>query len=278
MSDIHGGAWIGGYPEHTARWCSYLASRTGAVVVSISYRFAPLHAYPAAHDDVDDIVTYLIHHAPNLGADSALLTFSGSSAGGNMALSASQFLHSRAYLSSRDDERAKISRGYVGFCPVLNLRLKPEEKPKPPSFPSRDPLSWMMPLYDSYAGPTRERDWNDTRLNTLVAERSKLPKDMLFVMAGIDILAHEQLFFVERLKGEPEVGGDLEGSVEARVWDKGFHGWLECKWTDEFPIYHPDKTAVPKCVLEKERMEAFDMAVDFIRRVHRKHGFEISEY
>lgn len=175
-------------------------------------------------------MTYLLDHAASLGADAGLLTLSGSSAGGNMALGAAQMLHFRALSVSAGSEKAKVARGYVGFCPVLNLRLKPEEKLKPLNYPSRDPLSWMMSLYDSYAGPNRKRDWDDARLNTVVARKDTLPADMFFVVAGIDILAHEQLTFVERLRGELEKEeGSEDRRIEARVWEKGFHGWLECE-------------------------------------------------
>ncbi|KAL5392690.1 hypothetical protein DPSP01_000393 [Paraphaeosphaeria sporulosa] len=259
--DIHGGAWIGGFPEHTARWCASLAVRTGAVVISISYRFAPLHTYPAAHDDVDDVVRYLLNHAAAVGADASLLTLSGSSAGGNLALGVAQMLHSQAASMSAAGERGEVARGYVGFYPVLDLRLRPEEKHKPPKFPNTDPLAWMTPLYDSYAEPTRKRDGDDARINVVVSEKETLPANMFFVVAGIDILACEQLAFVERVRGElDKEGGSEERCVEARVWEEGFHGWLE----------------LPKWILEKERMEAYGSAVEFIQRVHRKHSFTFS--
>jgi acetyl esterase/lipase len=80
--DIHGGGFIGGLPEHGARWCGFLSEGTGAVVVSVSYRIAPRYVYPVAHDDVDDIVTWLLEHAAEFGADAKLLTIGGSSVGG----------------------------------------------------------------------------------------------------------------------------------------------------------------------------------------------------
>ncbi|KAJ4303668.1 hypothetical protein N0V90_002569 [Kalmusia sp. IMI 367209] len=256
--DVHGGGWVGGFPEQDARWCDYLCREVGAVVISISYRFAPRYTFPAAHDDVDDIVCYLVDHASELGADAELLTIGGSSAGGNMALSTAQYLQASA---QSQPGRTVVARGFMGFCPPVNLRLKPEEKPKPEGFPEKDPFFWMMPLYDAYAGPNRERDWDDARLNTLLMRKEMLPDDLLLIIAGMDILAHEQLEFVERLRNESGSGRAGEKRVEARVWDKGFHGWLE----------------LPKSILEKERMEAFDTAVDFIKRVHRKYGFDVDK-
>ncbi len=91
--NIHGGAFISGLPDYDHDFCSHLAETTGAVVVNISYRFAPRFPFPAAIDDVDDIFAWLITHAQaKLGANPDLLTVSGFSAGGNLALAASQHL------------------------------------------------------------------------------------------------------------------------------------------------------------------------------------------
>jgi hypothetical protein len=60
---------------------------------------------------------------------------------------------------------------------------------------------------------------------------------MLFIVAGIDILMHEQLNFVERIRKEAEAEGDTDRSAEARVWDKGFHGWLECRYCNSGSIH-----------------------------------------
>jgi acetyl esterase/lipase len=87
--DIHGGGFIGGIAEQNTRWCSYLSDSTGAIVVSLTYGIAPRYTFPAAHDDVDDLVAWILDHAEEeFGADSRLLTLGGASVGGNLALSA----------------------------------------------------------------------------------------------------------------------------------------------------------------------------------------------
>jgi len=88
--DIHGGAFIGGLPEANHRFCTAVADRTGAVVVSTTYRFAPRHPFPAAIDDIDDVVSWLLENAESkLKADPECFTLSGSSAGGNLAIATS---------------------------------------------------------------------------------------------------------------------------------------------------------------------------------------------
>lgn len=89
--DIHGGGFMGGVSELDAVFAQQVAIRTGAVVVCPSYRLAPMHTYPAAHDDIEDVIHWLQKHAEDkFGADPELMTISGFSAGGNLALSASQ--------------------------------------------------------------------------------------------------------------------------------------------------------------------------------------------
>lgn len=226
--DLHGGAFIGGSPEQGARWCAYLSDNTGAVVVSCSYRVAPRHVFPAAHDDVDDVVSWVLDHAAaELNADPNLLTVGGASVGANLALSVAQYLLHRRSVSSPPTTLTytATAKGLLAFCAPVDFRLPPEEKPRPPNFPTRDPLSFLMPLYDAYAGgPTRQRAWDDARLNSFLAGREMLPRDVLFVAAGVDILLDEQVRFVERVRAE----GEGEG-VEMRVWERGFHGWLECE-------------------------------------------------
>lgn len=60
--DIHGGAFIGGIPEYDVPFCTQLVQRTGAIVLSISYRHAPRYTFPEAHEDAEDVVKYVIRN------------------------------------------------------------------------------------------------------------------------------------------------------------------------------------------------------------------------
>ncbi|KAH6644011.1 lipase/esterase family protein [Boeremia exigua] len=242
--DFHGGGFVGGGPEQNVRWCALLAQRTGAVVVSGSYRLAPRHVYPAAHDDADDIVRHAVANAAVLGADSGLLTLGGSSAGGALALGACQGLPAGA------------AKAWLGFCVPVDLRLRPRDKVRPEGFPARNPLAVLEPLFDAYAGTEREGNSGDARCHPVLAGSEDLPEDLLFVCAGIDILLHEQTVLVERLDRERTERGD--GAVDVMVVEKGFHGFIE----------------LPSLIMEKERLEVFEKALGFVKAVHRKHGFD----
>jgi acetyl esterase/lipase len=224
--DLHGGGFIGGLIEQDARWCQHLVEETGAVVVSCEYRIAPRHTFPAAHDDIDEMVSWILENAEaKLNADANLLTMGGSSAGGNLALSAAIELHRRREANGS----GPVVKAMLGFCPLVDLRPKPEEKPRPPNFPTKDPLFWMLPMYDTYPGPSRAQDLANPRINPIIADKETLPEHILFIVAGIDILLHEQLTFIERVRGELEREHNTKRRVEAKLIEKGFHGWLECK-------------------------------------------------
>ncbi|KAI4126857.1 MAG: hypothetical protein LQ338_003530 [Usnochroma carphineum] len=242
--DIHGGGFIGGIPEYDAPFCAQLASTTGAVVVSITYRFAPRHVYPAAHDDVDDAFSWLLKHAEKeFNADPRLLTVSGFSTGGNLALAGSLG-------AKTPDGKSSVLGAVTFYAPVglqtgfhntkagsrgltsikVDLRLPPEEKRKPPNMPGFDAIWFLVPLFDAYAGPKRIQNMDSARMNPTLAPLHKLPQDMLFVIPTVDFLLYEQLEMVERLQREIETTQQKKDRrVEPAVFEGQFHGWLERK-------------------------------------------------
>jgi acetyl esterase/lipase len=115
--DIHGGAFIGGFPEQDATFCDLLARNTGAVVISTTYRYAPEYTFPTAIDDIDAVVKYLQDNAEaRWGADPKLMTVSGGSAGANLALAAAQ--------QENCHEPAETAfKGAVTFHAVVSLLL-----------------------------------------------------------------------------------------------------------------------------------------------------------
>jgi acetyl esterase len=81
----HGGGWVTGSLDSHDRVCRMLANRLPAVVVSVDYRCAPEHVYPAALDDVETAWQWARAHAVELGADGARFIVAGDSSGGNLA-------------------------------------------------------------------------------------------------------------------------------------------------------------------------------------------------
>ena len=82
---FHGGGWTVGSLDAADWLCSNVAVAVPAVVVSVDYRLAPDHRWPAAAEDCYAALVDLVGRAGALGADPARVAVMGDSAGGNLA-------------------------------------------------------------------------------------------------------------------------------------------------------------------------------------------------
>ncbi len=82
---FHGGGWVIGSIETHDRTCRALTKLAGVVTVSVDYRLAPEHPFPAAVDDCCDATQWTIDNAADLGIDPERVAIGGDSAGGNLA-------------------------------------------------------------------------------------------------------------------------------------------------------------------------------------------------
>ncbi len=82
---FHGGGWVIGSAELSMPVAAALASGAGCVVVSVDYRLAPEHPFPAASDDCAAVTRWLLEHAAEVGGDRTRVAVGGDSAGGNLA-------------------------------------------------------------------------------------------------------------------------------------------------------------------------------------------------
>ena len=82
---IHGGGYILGCPEMDEQLLCRKADELGCLVVAVDYRLAPEHPYPAALDDCDAALGWILDNAPALGVDTKTLVLGGASAGGGLA-------------------------------------------------------------------------------------------------------------------------------------------------------------------------------------------------
>lgn len=82
---FHGGGWVIGELDTYESVCRVLAEKAGVRVLSVDYRLAPEHTFPAANDDCLAAYRWVVEHAAELGADPSRLAVGGDSAGGNLA-------------------------------------------------------------------------------------------------------------------------------------------------------------------------------------------------
>lgn len=81
----HAGAFVLGNLETDELQCVELARRAQCTVISVDYRLAPEHPYPAALDDVRTVLTWAVSGAADLGIDPHRIALAGSSAGAALA-------------------------------------------------------------------------------------------------------------------------------------------------------------------------------------------------
>jgi acetyl esterase len=82
---LHGGGYVMGDVDTEHPWATRVALGAGATVVSVGYRLAPEHPFPAALDDVHAALTWVAAHAAELGIDPERIAVGGHSAGAGLA-------------------------------------------------------------------------------------------------------------------------------------------------------------------------------------------------
>lgn len=82
---IHGGGWVIGSLYTYDQLCRSLANHLGACVISVDYRLAPEHRFPAAVDDCAAALRFVTDQAAALRIDPARIAVGGDSAGGNLS-------------------------------------------------------------------------------------------------------------------------------------------------------------------------------------------------
>lgn len=154
---LHGGGFVTGDLDTEHPWASRLAEASGALVVSVGYRLAPEHPYPAALEDAYAVLAWLSENAKELGVDPAHIAVGGTSAGGNLAAAVT--------LVARDEQGPRICFQAL-FQPELDDRQVTVSQRAFTDTPRMDreviAQSWRHYLGDTpatpYAAPGRAED------------------------------------------------------------------------------------------------------------------------
>ena len=204
---LHGGGfWMG---DELAIWdgsCSRVAAGAGALVVSVGYRLAPEHPYPAAVDDSYAGLRFVAEHAAEWGGDPGRLAVMGASAGGNLSAAVAQ--------RARDESGPRLLQ-QVLIVPALNAGGEPTASMR--AFRSGFGLDGIDQMHAAYyPDPARVREpWASP---LLAADVAGLPP-ALVITAQFDPLRDEGEAYAERLRaaGVP---------VTLRRFDGAIHGFL----------------------------------------------------
>jgi acetyl esterase/lipase len=185
---LHGGGYVKGGLDECDTFCRNLSRLARFMVVSVAYRLAPEHPFPAALEDAIAATAWACANAADLGAAPGPVVICGESAGGNLA--AVTCLHARS------DPRIAV-RYQVLLQPVIDFALTfPSIAMKPTEcLVPRDDLAWY---YRTYAGDGH--DTKDPRVSPLYAtDLSGLPP-ALIIAAEYDTLRDEARAYAERLR------------------------------------------------------------------------------
>ena len=176
---VHGGGFaLGALDSHDAI-CRHISAKSGVQVLSIAYRLAPEHPFPAGLDDVMTAARWLVAHHEAIGADPERLAIGGDSAGANLAATACRMLHTPGKTPFRHQ---------MLLYPMVDLRM---QHPSIEMFGdgyrlTRDVLRWFV---DSYVRDAQMVE--DPRVSPLLADDLTRLPPTLVLTAGFDPLRDE---------------------------------------------------------------------------------------
>ena len=182
---FHGGGWVLGDEQSDEPFCRDLCRRSGTIFVSVGYRHAPDHRFPAAAEDAYAATRWVAEHAAEFGGTPGPVMVAGWSAGGNLAAVTCQL--------ARDRGGPQIS-GQLLVCPVTDCTFdRPSYNDNATGyFLTRSLMYWFWDLYCSPAERT------DPRVSPLRGKLEGLPPAFV-ATCEFDPLRDEGVAYAEAL-------------------------------------------------------------------------------
>jgi acetyl esterase len=208
MIFFHGGGFVVGDLNSHDVLCRNLTIASGVTIVAVDYRLAPEHKFPAALEDAQDAINWIVENAAQLGLDTERMAIGGDSAGGNLATV-------MCHLSRDGRIPAKFQLQLLAY-PWVDLTMAQTSygisaEGLPVTF---EAMSWFRELYLNT--DAEQVDW---RGSPLMAPNMKGLASAYILTAGYDPLCDEGQAYARRL----EQGGV---SVQTRHYPGQIHGFL----------------------------------------------------
>jgi acetyl esterase len=197
---LHGGGFVFGDVDTHDGQSRRIANRTGSAVLAVDYRRPPEHKFPAAPDDVDTALGWLLAQLPGLGLDPARVVALGDSAGGNLALVAA--LRNPGVLAAT-----------VLVYPFVDATASMPSYARTDGGLTRAQGEWFIRQYIR-----DERDLVDPDLTPFLATSFATLPPTYVQVAEHDVLADEDVELARRL-------ADAGVPVETTVYDGMVHGF-----------------------------------------------------
>ncbi len=203
---IHGGGWTIGTADEQDPWLDRLADKCGLAVVSVEYRLAPEHRFPAGPDDCEAAALWLIREAESRFGTSRLF-IGGESAGAHLS--------ALTLLRLRDRHGLNPFRGANLFAGCYDVSLTPSAANW-----GDEPLILNTPgvkiFADNFCGPDLDR--RDPAVSPLYADLKGLPP-ALFSVGTRDLLLDDTLFMASRWVA-------AGNRADLAVWPGGAHVFI----------------------------------------------------
>ncbi|MGG0718592.1 alpha/beta hydrolase [Robertmurraya massiliosenegalensis] len=203
----HGGGWVIGNLDTVDVPCRMLANRANCVVVSVDYRLAPEHKFPAAAEDSYAAVKWVIDNADSINVDANRVAVGGDSAGGNLA----------AVVALMARDKGEISLAYqMLIYPVTNHSYATESYTENADgyLLTKDSMVWFWNHYLN-----NEEDGQNPYASPLLASDLSALPPALVLTGEFDPLRDEGEAYAKRLK---EAGVQ----VEATRYEGMIHGFF----------------------------------------------------
>lgn len=200
---FHGGGWVIGNKQVYDGGARGIAKMANAVVVSVDYRLAPEHPFPAQHDDALAAYRWVLDNAASLKGDPRRIAIAGESAGGNLAVATA--------IAARDAQLQMpvhvLSVYPIAGSDTTTASYVEHANAKPLN---RAMMSWFL---DKTAHTPA--DLQDPRINLVAADLHGLPPTTI-IAAELDPLLTEGVLLEAALR-------KAGVQVERRQWDGVTH-------------------------------------------------------